>query len=49
MGPDPPDVLGPEKLAAQGRATSHWEAAKTAGGEELVISSDGGGDWRKWT
>ena len=44
VGPDPQDGAGPEYLSAQGRATSHREAAEEVVGWELVLSSAGGGN-----
>ena len=41
VDPDPQDGADPEYLSAQGRATSHQDTAKEAGGWELVLSSSG--------
>ena len=46
VGPDPPEVAGPEQLSAQGSAAAHREADEAEGGGELGISSAGGGNGR---
>ena len=42
MGPDPPDGAVPVHISAQVRAKARREAAKEAGGWELVLSSASG-------
>ena len=44
MGPEPPHIVDPEKLPAQGRATAHQEASEAGGGGGMVLSSTGGSD-----
>ena len=44
VGPDPPDVAGPEHISAHCRSTDHQEAAKAVGGGGWGISSAGSSD-----
>ena len=39
MGTDPPYVVGPGQIPAQGRATAHQEAAEAVGGGYMGVSS----------
>ena len=41
MGPDPPDVAGPEQIPEQGHATAHWEADVEEREGEMGVSSSG--------
>ena len=41
MGPDPPDVVGPEQLPDQGHATAHHEADVAEEEVEMGVFSSG--------